>query len=458
MGDSCLPIESTELVRQLDRHLDAVIWVTDRSLDEHRYLSGSTEELLGHPPEAFEEGRQSNRDHVHPDDRASVEAVLDRATDGASAEVEYRLLQDGAQELPVRTEVVPLNGEAGDPDAITWVTRRLSDADEQRRRLRDYERAIEGTSDLIVAIDSDERLLFANEAYCDYLGIESTDVAGNRLEEVLDRGTYRQIKPNVDRALAGETVSYRMTRRHARLGPRIFDIMYYPLDDSGDITGAVAALRDVTTREERTQHLEVLNRVLRHNLRNDLTVIRGLAEEFEAVDGQVATIIDDLLETTDKGQTITKILTERPPVYELDIAEMVRSIVDDRAGEYEETSIELEAPDAANAVAIPAIDAAFEELITNAVVHTDSSAASVTVSVDIHPETVQVTVADDGPGIPQAERDILRTGEPPQPLEHGSGLGLWLIYWAVRRSQGTVSITDRQPTGTVIEVSLSRPT
>lgn len=39
---------------------------------------------------------------------------------------------------------------------------------------------------------------------------------------------------------------------------------------------------------------------------------------------------------------------------------------------------------------------------------------------------------DDGPGIPEMERAVLETGEAVDPLYHGSGLGLWLVFSAVR--------------------------
>jgi len=64
------------------------------------------------------------------------------------------------------------------------------------------------------------------------------------------------------------------------------------------------------------------------------------------------------------------------------------------------------------------------------------------------------SVRDDGPGLSEFDRDVLESGEAIEPLSHGSGLGLWLVYWAVERSGGDISVADREPRGTEIAVRL----
>jgi len=63
-------------------------------------------------------------------------------------------------------------------------------------------------------------------------------------------------------------------------------------------------------------------------------------------------------------------------------------------------------------------------------------------------------VRDDGPGLSEFDRDVLESGSAVEPLSHGSGLGLWLVYWAVERSGGEIRVADREPRGTEITVRL----
>jgi len=80
----------------------------------------------------------------------------------------------------------------------------------------------------------------------------------------------------------------------------------------------------------------------------------------------------------------------------------------------------------------------------------------VTVGVEPGPETVTVRVADDGPKIPEEESGVLTGGESLGPLYHGSGLGLWLINWIVKRSDGTLEFSENQPRGNVVTIELTR--
>ena len=342
-------------------------------------------------------------------------------------------------------------------DGLLVVSRDVTEVVESRHRLSNYKRAIESASDLIIAVDLDERCLFANNAYLEYLGLDHDVVIGEPLGDVLTESIYQNIKPNVDAALAGETVHYRMSRPHSTESERIFDIQYYPLEFKGKITGAVGILRDVTGREERNRHLLVLNRVLRHNLRNDLTVIRGLAEHIsETADAEIAGAAekitsgsDDILAMSEKGRVITNILTEQPRLEEFDLVEELREIKRSASG-----SISTDLPDSLCVRAIPEVTKAFEELVNNAIAHTDRPDSKVSVSVTHTNGIVQVTVADDGPGIDDVHRTILESGLTPDSLEHGSGLGMWLVYWAVRRSHGEILVQIGEPRGTRVTIEL----
>jgi signal transduction histidine kinase len=64
-----------------------------------------------------------------------------------------------------------------------------------------------------------------------------------------------------------------------------------------------------------------------------------------------------------------------------------------------------------------------------------------------------IEVRDDGPGIPEQERSVLLEGTE-TPLRHGSGLGLWLVYWGVVRLGGDLQFREREPRGSTVAVRL----
>lgn len=56
------------------------------------------------------------------------------------------------------------------------------------------------------------------------------------------------------------------------------------------------------------------------------------------------------------------------------------------------------------------------------------------------------------------DRDVLETGRAVEDLYHGSGLGLWLVYWIVQRSGGSITVRDATPRGSEVEVTLPAET
>ncbi|TKX69872.1 PAS domain S-box protein [Halorubrum sp. SP9] len=371
------------------------------------------------------------------------------------------------REATFSTQRYPYYDADGDLAGTFAICRNVTDRKERERELERYERAINGATDLIAAVDRDGRLLFANPQYREYHGLEDRDVTDLTLADVVPADGYEDVERQVERALRGESVEYRTTRTHPTRGRRTFDVRYYPLGgpDDGEPAGVVGVLRDVTDSENRARQLRVVDRVLQHNLRNALTVVRGRAEQIAAGTADpaaaaeyVVSRADDLLETSEKAHHITEILSDAPETEPVDVGRVVREVVAARAEEFPDATIEGSAPDdgVATASATTWLSRAIDELIRNAVIHHDREQPTVTVSVEPRPESVEIRIADDGPGLNQMNRDVLVDGTAVDALYHGSGLGLWLVYWVVQQSGGDAAVADAEPRGTVVSLTLPK--
>ena len=228
--------------------------------------------------------------------------------------------------------------------------------------------------------------------------------------------------------------------------------------------------RGVRERErairEREQRLGVLNRLLRHNLRNDMSVILSYAEllpDFDARDRreEAAEKIQDIGQgLIDHGQKARDIETAMESAADgteaLDMVPRVRAAVEEYRGEYPAVEFHLDLPDTCDAMAIPSVDFAVENLIENAAEHNDAENPAVEVTLGRTDGAVELRVADTGPGIPDHEQDVLFEGEETA-LEHGSGIGLWLAYWVVDKSEGDIEFADNDPRGAIVSVRLASP-
>lgn len=374
--------------------------------------------------------------------------------------------------FPGETNVFYLGDQGGSVEGYIGLVRDVSDRLERERRLTAYGQAVEGSTDLLAAADEDHHILFANRAYREYHGLVDEDVQGKSLQTVLGPERFVTIEPHLDRALEGETVEYQMERPGPEGSPRVLDIRYYPLrDDAGDLRGVAAAMRDVTDQEEmkaelaeRNRQLTVMDRVLRHNLNNEMNVIRGYADLVrDAADGAVAGYAETIEETSDrllriadKQREITKLLAAQPEREEVDLAAVIRRTVDAFRDRHPSAVVAASVPERLTAVATPNVGTAIEELLGNAAVYSDRDEPNVAVTVLKDGDDVVVRVADRGPGIPEMERKVLTGEETIAPLYHGSGLGLWLVNVVVDQSGGTLSFAENDPRGSVVTIRFPR--
>jgi len=205
-----------------------------------------------------------------------------------------------------------------------------------------------------------------------------------------------------------------------------------------------------------TSMINVLDRVLRHNIRNDTTVIRAmgqlLAEKHEDCQ-QCNTIVEkanDLVGTSETARHLGRLINEGEDRRPIDVASLARDVVADTREEYPEMSLTTELPEELVIETSPALETALWELLENAGEHA-GPAPAVRVTVTERADGIDIEVSDDGPGIPDSERDVLQTGTETQ-LVHGSGLGLWSVYWIVTGQEGAIEIETER--GTTVRLSL----
>jgi signal transduction histidine kinase len=268
--------------------------------------------------------------------------------------------------------------------------------------------------------------------------------------------------PGLSEESQGQTLTTTVDGR-----PRDYDVRRRTLTNHrGEAVGGLLALRDVTVLKEHQQRLTVVNRVLRHNLRNEMNLVRGYADRIATeTDGatadrarDIAVFADDLVALGEQARRIDTTLAgsgaERRPV---DAIGVIEDVCKRHREQAPRATITVDAPTRAPVLVGDegVLASAVSNVIENAIEHADSDEPRVTVTVDSESDVVHIRVADDGPGIPEMERDVLEKSEE-APLEHGSGLGLWLVHWAVSRSGGTLSFAENTPRGSVVTLTFDR--
>ena len=227
----------------------------------------------------------------------------------------------------------------------------------------------------------------------------------------------------------------------------------------GALVGAVVSLRGRQTELRRLhQQHSVMNRVLRHNIRNDVNVIQGhaemLAADLDRNDPHTDVIVRKAREIVSLSTTARKVdaLDDAGGAGPTNLGRLAREFASSADSRYPTASVTYDGPEEVWVGTSSLVRSVLSNLVDNAVRYHDAT-PTISLSVVERGETVELRVADDGPGIPRDQFEILF--EPDEDgHDHGSGMGLWLVKWLADRHGGALRLEDNDPRGSVVCLSL----
>jgi len=319
-----------------------------------------------------------------------------------------------------------------------------------------------------LVLDTQDSIVDVNETATDIIGRDKDDAVGETFQtifadfpSVLDRFEDAQdLREQIEIEQDGEQ--------------RFYDVDVSPIyDDRGRYTGRVVLFRDVTTQEERKQQLEAQKRqledqktkleqqnerledfasIVSHDLRNPINVVKSrielvehrydidAEEDFtEMTDGleRMEAIIDDVLAMARQGQTVEE--TEAVALSEL--CEEAWSNVDTLEATREFSTERTVQADRNRLLQV------FENLFRNSL---DHGREDVTIRVgDIDGG---FSIEDDGPGIPEEDRDeVLEKGYTTH--EEGTGFGLSIVQTAIEAHGWEIAVTESPEGGARFEIT-----
>jgi Signal transduction histidine kinase len=312
--------------------------------------------------------------------------------------------------------------------------------------------AIDEVGNPVFVTDTDARVITLNDTAAERFDLDTEGVLGEPLDTAIDGDALAP--PDV-----GDTAILR-----AGGARREYDVTPTPLEDtSGRTVGYTVTLNDVTDERQRQQRLEVFNRVLRHNLRNDLNVVNGalaMAETHVDDDGVVdllqnaEDLSENLVSLGNRARLLDSLLDgdSRPPEV-VDLEECLTGVVEELRAEWPNARVVVDdGTEGRVKVDRALLEAALTEAAGNGIEHNDGDEPTVRLAAHRDGDATTITVRDDGPGLPSHERTVVKRREETE-LSHGSGLGLWTMAWCVRRLGGTLEFDVGE--GTTVRFELS---
>ncbi|SHG39162.1 sensor histidine kinase [Halobaculum gomorrense] len=256
-----------------------------------------------------------------------------------------------------------------------------------------------------------------------------------------------------------------------------------------------AEAEEATARYERlVEVLTVLNRVLRHDVRNDLTVIAGYLDRARREgDADIVEYLDGIEARAERIERLSDharlaedaVLGDETVEGTTDLGLVAERVVATIGRDFPDASVSIRTDSGDRRAVVPGhdlLESALHNVVENAVEHAERADPTVEVAVRVRPDSdlapgtdgvgradrgagvtvaaatagvVEVTVADNGPGFPERERVVLEEGGE-DALESSSGMGLWVVHWIVDAVGGATTVADREDGGSVVTLLFPR--
>ena len=366
-----------------------------------------------------------------------------------------------------------LEADMRSADAASRLADRVQELETERSRMT---AVLTGMVEGVLIVDSGGRLRLVNEAARRMLNLEHDLVGRHYVESVRQPGVVQQVSA----ALKGETrppIEVPLDPgTGATGGPRIFRAQATPARAGG---GAVLVLHDISDLRsvDRMRRDFVAN--VSHELRTPLTAVRGYVEALmdggvdpsqqkkflEVIDrqaGRMERLVRDLLKLArlDAHQ-------ETADLHVIGVASLFQSVSSDLSDRMDARKIHVDVriqPEATLIEADPGkMYDALRNLVENSVNYAPEGGC-IELGARLEGDRVLLTVADDGPGLPEADlgrvfERFYRVEQSRGPDPGGTGLGLSIVRHLVELHGGRVRADNRAGGGALFTISLPfRPT
>ncbi len=298
--------KSEQRFQDLLKSLNDIVWAaTTTDPAQLLYINPAVEPIFQRTMVEFFENPNLWTECIHPEDRPGVLEQSSKLYKSGTIQNEYRIIRPNGETRWLSDRQSVVFDPEGHPIQIGGIATDVTDRRLAEEALREYEKAVEGTEELIAVVDQHRIYTLANSVYLDDNGSGSETIVGSHVRTVMGSQLYdTTIKPCLDRCFRGERINHEMEHKFMGRGNRRLEVAYYPIADStGRIDRVVIVKKDVTEKKRlqaealQIGHLASLGELaagIAHEINNPVNGIISYAEilkdesEEQGRDGEIA--------------------------------------------------------------------------------------------------------------------------------------------------------------------------
>ncbi len=420
------------------------IFIIDENL-RYEYVNKIVEKVTGYKKNEF-----CTMDNIfeltYPDDIDHVTNAVERAIRGEKVFVEHRYVTKNGDIRWAWGFIAPVEYHGKRVLVGNWVdVTKVKNLENKLRESEIFYRSLIENTLTPVYIVRNNRVIYINKAFEVLSQYSKSEILG------LEPSIF--IHPSDLKKLGeyGETYNFRIVRKDGDIRwvtAKFSKILFQGKEADACImidTTEIHRLNEELMRK--SEYLGLLNRILRHDIMNDLAVIKAALElrEEELLDKALSRV-EHMVQILDEVGILEDIGVTKLRV--MDLSELVSSVskVFERDAE-----IHLHL-DNVYVKANESLKSVLQNIIQNAIFHSGKKPVRIDIRVFKESSIGVIEIADNGVGIPDELKS--KIFDESFSTRGGTGLGLYIVKKILEVLGGSIEVGDNYPTGAIFKIKL----
>ena len=324
-----------------------------------------------------------------------------------------------------------------------------------------YRLIVENTGDIVCLMDLKGNITFMGKSVEADTGYKDFELVGRNIKEILSEKSYIEANERIKLRLKGaDKLPNYEAEILSKKGLSIpFELCTSPVFIDGRLTSILILARNIFRRKKNeeeikdlTETIRILNKILRHDILNDLTLLLNIVDSCKGGDEKmkksIFATINKSVSLIERMRELEQAVTSGDDLKQCTGLEIVDCVIRN----YPE--IEFKVKGDCTVLADEAIGSVIDNIVRNAIVHGKTKRIDITLVEG--KEHCEIRIADYGIGIPDTIKNRIFEEGFSYGEVRSSGIGLYIVKKVMERYDGEITVEDNKPNGAVFVLKFKK--